>query len=50
MLVRMPSMPNSASAVLALRSAAGNYEPRTWVMTLASSESYRGLGVSPGRP
>ena len=50
MLVRTPSTAKSASAVLALRSAAGNSVPRTCVMTLASSESYRGLGVSPGRP
>ena len=50
MLVRTPSMPNSPRAVRALRSAVGNDEPRTWAMTLASSESYRGLGASPGRP
>ena len=39
MLVRVPSMPKSASAVLALRSAAGNSAPRTCVTTFASSES-----------
>jgi len=43
-------MLNSARAVRVLRSAAGNDVPRTWVMTLASSESYRGLKTSPGRP
>ena len=43
-------MPNSASAVRDLRSAAANDDPCTWVMTLASSESYRGLDASPVRP
>ena len=50
MFVRTPSMPNSARAVRALRTAAGNDDPCTWVMTLASSESYRGLVTSPARP
>ncbi len=50
MLVWMPSMPNSARAVPALRSAAGHDVPRTWTMTLASSESYWGLTTCPGRP
>lgn len=48
--VRMPSMPNSASAVCDLRSAAGNDDPCTWVITLASNESYRAVNVSPVRP